>query len=278
MQEQRTESTEAEGPKKVPLILLSGGLDSTYCLLHLLKESDVDVVYIAASQGPHKINAELQAIEDILEMVRTISPISPEHKVRNIYHVRTESETWKNVFQVDTHTGQKFKQPQLWIQGVLMVARPDLHSQVVISYVTGDQMLSHIADLEYAWNYTCSFVFGEYRAIPIHFPLRYSKKRQLINELPIGLLSKTWTCELPKWNDGSESALGFGVGHSEVSSLSKMKSDRRYRYKPCGKCDACLAQKESFVTTKYGDYLNMKMPAMAADNPGEFISAADVEK
>lgn len=254
---------EADGA--IPLVLFSGGLDSTHALLDTLRSSHVDVLYIAGAQGVHKINAELQAVEDILSQ---ITNITRDYGIRNVYKFRMETDSFKDGNIHCGVTGKNFSQPPQWLQGMMAVARSDRHSRIVLSYITGDQMLSHLQDLTYAWNYINAFVFGKYEAIPLSFPLRYSKKRDLINAMPIGILAKIWTCELPEWDNGDRTALEPGIDHTNIASLAEMKPDRSYKYLQCGTCPACLTQQESYHTSMYKTHEGMlNVSKMDLDGP-----------
>lgn len=248
-------------PKKIPLVLFSGGLDSTSALMDALVRSDVDVVYIAGRQGPHKINAELQAVEDIIEMLKATPT---EHQIQKVYRFKLETDSYVDNYVHDYVSGQRFSQPQQWLFGMTAIARPDRHSEVVLSYVTGDQMASHLTELHWIWDYLCGIVFGTENKIPLAFPFRYSKKRDLINHLPLGILAKTWTCEIPLWEGGDRDSKYAGVELDLIPSLKELKSDRSYKYLPCEKCSACLAQKESYITSMYETHSAMMDRARAS--------------
>lgn len=47
---------------KVPLLLFSGGLDSTYLVSYMLAENGpVDILYVNGGQAPEKMRLELEA-------------------------------------------------------------------------------------------------------------------------------------------------------------------------------------------------------------------------
>jgi 7-cyano-7-deazaguanine synthase in queuosine biosynthesis len=190
---------------KIPLILFSGGLDSTYLLSETLRTSHADVLYISASQHPDKVTAEQNAIFNILKYLRPKRP----YRVRKVYSL--------DISNLPVFTDYSFGQVPGWLFGSLATVDGAIHSRVSISYVMGDQVSLYLDSIEKAWNAlsTCSKIV----LTPIEFPLKLTSKKKIMAELHPDLYKLTWVCETP------------------------IKIVKTGKIKPCGKCDACITRK-----------------------------------
>jgi len=200
---------------KCPLLLFSGGLDSTHCLLSLLNTTDVDVLIIKSKLIHHRKNkAEEKARSNILKILkRTYKNKQCEYKVRNIYTVNDNSETMLN------HDG--WLQPSIWLNTAINIVNPAIHSEVIIGYVGGDSILTKLHTLKKWWKamyqihrHNCSF-------IKLKFPIKLCSKESILktfydcnNE---EILNHVWSCEEPV-------------------ILSR-------KIVPCGKCTPCITDK-----------------------------------
>ena len=175
---------------KVPLLLLSGGLDSTYLLYNLLKTTDVDVLYINGNQNPDKITMELLAIDKI------ISWFSVKNKHNEFQEIKYSI---RNFYKVDANTSDLeymgFAQPLSWMFGAIAKYNPNVHSSVKIAYVSGDQISSSLFYLKTAWENLTNVI--KTKSIPLEFPLETINKRFILKNIPIPLLKLIWFCELP---------------------------------------------------------------------------------
>ena len=62
-----------QAPEGIPLLLFTGGLDSTYMLYKTLKHGDCCILHGYASQSPEQALEERRAISKILEIFRTMA-------------------------------------------------------------------------------------------------------------------------------------------------------------------------------------------------------------
>jgi 7-cyano-7-deazaguanine synthase in queuosine biosynthesis len=166
-----------------PLVLLSGGLDSTYLLWKLLQDGPVEVIYIDGQQPDNKIQMETFAVRKVIEWCNENSPFSVVRYTKVTCHT--------------THLSHdhKFGQPIAWMLGAVSFATGKDHSYVAMSYVAGDQIACHIPDMEAAWKLLSSIV--SHYPVELRIPLKFTTKDKIWDEMPKALRKLTWTCETP---------------------------------------------------------------------------------
>ena len=192
---------------KCPLILFSGGLDSTYLLSERLKVTDVDILYVKGPQGSVKSKQELQAREKILKWMEKNRPF----KVRTSYI--------EDISGIYIHHNQQFGQINSWFFSALNNCISHLHSSVEIAYVNGDDNNLMLPSIGYAWDHMQYVLFKD--KTPLVFPLSLVSKQKILDSISVDLYKLTWVCEL-------------------AANESDTVIDK---YKPCGKCEACLTRK-----------------------------------
>lgn len=173
-----------QDPIKIPLLLFSGGLDSTFNLWERLQNTPVDVLYVDAGQDRLKIVAEKAARKALIELIQQSST----------FQVRAELEHEDAIRFADAK-GTKFAQVPAWIFAGVWHANPAVHSSVEIAYVMGDDALSFKYEIELAWNNLCIITKGV--IIPLRFPQALCRKEIFLRDLPAELLEKIWVCETP---------------------------------------------------------------------------------
>jgi hypothetical protein len=189
--------------------LWSGGLDSTYRLWQLLKEGPVYVAAIDGSQCAVKQRAEYRARQNLMSIFTDMG-----YEIKQVWTPRT-------VVSLGHAPDLMFAQPAAWLLGALEVSDGRVHSRLEVGYVSGDQILPHLEDLRQAWRGLQAFT--KHHPIPIEFPLIYTSKLQMLEELPGELLKHVWHCELP-------------LATGDFSSPEEV-------FTPCGKCPACITAK-----------------------------------
>jgi 7-cyano-7-deazaguanine synthase in queuosine biosynthesis len=187
---------------KRPLLLFSGGLDSTAMLYYELQNTDVDVLYIKGGQHDQKIQAELLARNSILDWLKDDRPVEPGKEHHQV--VRDRSFDSIN-FAVSP--GILACQPTSWMVAALYHVNPEIHSEVRIAYVMGDDALIYRHEMVNAWNYLLAFSKGV-SDIPLVFPLMRWRKENILHHLPIQLVERVWVCELPVWKGQTITACG----------------------------------------------------------------------
>ena len=187
---------------RIPLILFSGGLDSTYLVYEALNTSRVDLLYTAGPQGPYKEEAELLAQSKILKEIDKYSA----------FRVR---DSIKAPPMDPSRCVEPFlRQPIAWIYSALMTVDPRKHSEVQIGYILGDQASSVHHEITAAWDNLNKI--AKLESVPLKMPLLRRTKIMIYSSLPESVRPLLWHCELP------------------------VKKGRSKKWQACGKCEACM--------------------------------------
>lgn len=204
---------------KKPLIVFSGGMDSTKMLQNALAVGDVYTCYFEASQSPEKIHLEREARRKIMKILQEKMP----NRIISDMVVKlgwVDSEVYLLPTAEDpshTRSGHMpdvtWQQAHMWLRGLIYVTDSTIHSEVQMGNVMGDSINAHLDNMKQAWHYTQ--LFSKRESIPLVFPLALQRKDTIINELYPEVVPHLWICELPR-NDEKEKV-----------------------FKPCGHCQAC---------------------------------------
>lgn len=193
---------------RVPLVLLSGGLDSTYLAYLLLQTTDIDILYIDGRQSFDKVQAEKKALTSIIPLLNEIG----NHKVRNLFLFQARDSGFEHLL---------FQQAGYWFFGALQSYIGSFHSKVCMSYVQGDGINPNLHDFSKAWDHLTAAI--KRTSIPLEFPLVLNSKEEILHRLPTNIRDEVWTCETPE----------------VLTNPQDFVKD----YKPCGKCVACVTLK-----------------------------------
>lgn len=208
---------------KHPLIVFSGGMDSSYMLWKQLEQGDVYTCYIKATQSQEKIAMEMQVRPEIIKFFEkltgnkvisdTIVDLGCRVDVReNVATTGDLLSNWNNLVP-----DYMFAQANIWPYALQFATDGNKHSKVCLGYVMGDQFAMHLGDMQLAWNHTSNFARRIH--VPMEFPLMYVTKDRILKEIPKELIPFLWICELPVRTDPGD------VFCKE--------------FKPCEECPAC---------------------------------------
>lgn len=217
-----------------PLVVFSGGMDSTYMLWQQLKEGDVHTCYIHAAQSPLKVPKELEARSKIIPFLEeltgnkvlrdTIVKIGNSEKTGRAVEMETRMTSGRPKEDHNLLPDRTWNQAHMWLFGALYVSDGQLlHSKLLIGNVMGDDISSKLSDQSAAWHHLQAF--SKHHPIPLEFPLMMFSKDRILRELPIELLKLIWICELPD--------VAGVVSHPPTP-------DEVHLLKPCNKCPACI--------------------------------------
>lgn len=209
--------SEVQEVQKIPLVLFSGGLDSSFMLQHYLKTTDVDVLYVGGALGV-KMALEFIARKAIIKALNSKS----QYKVRRLFYVDAHDITHGDV------PDGRYSQPIGWLSGALTVVDPAKHSVVAIGYLHGEGILSHTSELFAAWNALSSFT--KWETVPLSFPLANHTKQNILDLIDPELLKLAWVCERPR------------VTKSDPRTRLPLK------YEPCCVCSSCLTLYSNLTT------------------------------
>uniref|UniRef100_A0AAU7PFG3 QueC-like queuosine biosynthesis family protein n=1 Tax=Burkholderia phage vB_BgluM-SURPRISE13 TaxID=3159457 RepID=A0AAU7PFG3_9VIRU len=185
---------------KHPLLVFSGGMDSSYMLWKQLEQGDVHTCYIKATQSQDKIPMELAARKKIIAffekktgnkvLTDTIVDLGDCFEAKRTSHDGYTS-SWNNKVP-----DLAFGQAPVWQFGIQFAADGEVHSKVCMGIVMGDQIAMHLGDLALAWQHTSSFT--RMTPIPMEFPLMYVTKDRILADMPLEIIPELWICELPR--------------------------------------------------------------------------------
>lgn len=235
--------------KKIPLVLFSGGLDSSFLLHKLLQDGDVDVLYVKGVLHDTKMEVEQVRRDEII----SIAEKQTGNKVRNRYLVNLGEMPFGGM------ACHSFTQPSMWLMGALMISDSAIHSSLNVGYVMGDQISALLSNITAAWHNFQAFSKAN-EAIPLEFPLWQTSKQKILYDIHPELVRKVWYCEKPRIryldkesNDPPlispleladelvEIGESDGDAPDEVFSLTEeIKPKRKKIIRPCGNCDACI--------------------------------------
>lgn len=225
-----------ETNKRLPLILFSGGLDSTFLLFEALKKSDVDVVYVRHHNiREEKINKEKEASEQILELLQYDTRLRERYDIK--YRVRRKLWAHGQFNNLGNYPGPGaivMPQPVMWLSAILSSINLRDTSDVEMAYVQGDCAIARLNYIRDGWSnllYACFDYDGLGGHWPdLRFPLVFMSKAEIIQRMPKKLTELTWSCELP-----------IRVSDTEI--------------KACGECVPCITRKvaEYHHSLKYKD-------------------------
>jgi 7-cyano-7-deazaguanine synthase in queuosine biosynthesis len=179
-----------EEKNRVPLILFSGGLDSSFALQEKLKEGDVETLYVSGAQHPWKIKKERETRERIVRRLQHRTG----NKVRQDHHIQLDNTLFGGM------ADHAFCQPAMWIMGALQVSDIRVHSELIIAYVSGDQISSKIQAVAQAWHSMQEFS-KNHGIVPVNFPLSVWTKQQIMRDIFPDIAQHVWVCELPIQKD-----------------------------------------------------------------------------
>lgn len=198
--------------EKLPLILFSGGLDSSYLLQEKLKEGNVEILYVRSALNEIKMEEEIKRRENIIKILEE----KTGNKVRDRHLVDLGSAPFGEI------ADQKFTQPAMWLNGALIASDSRKHSELCVGYVNGDSIMFDVGHIHNAWH-SLQSVCKTNQVIPIVFPLAYQYKQDILRFLEPSVTRLIWYCEMPvknKFVDGND------------IELSKVR--------PCGNCTPCV--------------------------------------
>lgn len=185
-----------------PLVLYSGGLDSTYLItLKINAKTPFDVLYVKGGQHYLKTAEELQMREKLLGWLNQ-QPDNP--RVRE-YEVDLD---WNNCLKVGGPAHVPLTQPQTWLFAAFRAFDPERHSSLQAGYVDGEgDGQEHMLSI---WNGLCQLVYG--KTFPLEFPLLRFPKTVVLDRISTNAFDYVWVCENPRRASG----VTYRCGHCYI--------------------------------------------------------------
>lgn len=181
--------------KKVPLILFSGGMDSTTLLFRHPHADTLSVDFGNSwSKTAHEKEAQLHIRDYIDRCNSDVDGYRQGKSFRDSYHVTA-----------DFHPNALNQMP-VWFMKVFEHAKADRHSEVMIGICPGDDSVSSVWSLQAAWDnlWHATRIFSYDERPKMSFPVLHSSKAAQMRELPDDLIKLTWSCEDPYNKSGKE--------------------------------------------------------------------------
>lgn len=179
---------------KIPLVLWSGGLDSTFIVDSLLKKTQCDILHINSdSLITNAIQKERKAIEQIQQYFDSNNEYN---KIRNRYFIDFN-------FNAVINCNMIFRQTYIWICSILQVYDPTVHSGVYMGYLINDDIAFLTKDFKKGMKHISKTLFN--KKIKMKFPLLEIgyNKQHIIDYLPAELLNMVTYCENPDYKDNA---------------------------------------------------------------------------
>lgn len=202
-----------------PLVLFSGGIDSSYTVLCLATEgTDIDVLSIDKMCHRLKEKMEEKARDSVYKHLESIPSIG---QVRNKY---THSAHYNNMF----NSKASFTQIMPWLHAASVHLDPSIHSCVVLSYLADDDAAMVFKEIQKIWKNMMKAMFFRQSQVPVVMPLSTFTKQRVVSDLrrDVGDFEKNlWFCQLPE------------TVPQESGAIMKVQA--------CGRCTSCLKMRQT---------------------------------
>ena len=202
---------------RVPLLMFSGGWDSTYMLHLALQETDVEVLSVRHGYNMPSRWAEEKARQKILAYLGKSKDY--KHKV-----------TWFGNAGGEEHIGEmdstKLEYAQLFfhLQYLFDHCNPEHHSSVMLGFLLEDSTALVHDRVQVLWAQMWAvFRPSVANPPPLKLPLALHRKCNVVELMPVGLKKLVWSCNSPYLRNTTKG----------VSS------------KPCGICASCVDVKNA---------------------------------
>lgn len=262
----------------VPLVVFSGGLDSTFLLYKTLLDGNVETCYFDAGQHFYKVKAEMLARSKIVTILERITGNRvmkdtfvrfPPPEVKVLHHYSTGHST---DFGRENIPNGTWGQAYLWMFGLLKVTDPHLHSKVRMGYVMGDEIAMHYDNLKLAWRSLQAFT--KHVTLELEFPLATMLKESIVRDMPHDVMKHLWHCELPIIERTSSDGSIDRTPSLIVFDPETRSEEKELTYVPCKECVPCRTKMkyafmwehdhrdhETLAGVKFDDYFAKDLPA-----------------
>lgn len=260
----------------MPMICWSGGLDSTYLLLNLLKEQKEQERHIKEDDHPNtEYTAKAIAADYKVRTVSIIHPnISAIQEQRNARQQITkqlnkQGHHWPHTEIIITHKTPHKEDPDFEAQGAgdkggiiqpiiwLPIATPYLHTNenLALGYIRGDDAQYYITTLRKAFD-NLQWIAG--RTGKLITPLDNTSKPEIIHWLKDAkLYQHCWYCENPKYPTHLKNTKPLTLGPHNLRRQATIQGRNPLDLgQPCKKCTPCTTHATALWQLKTGNYPN----------------------
>ena len=161
-----------EKTSKRPLVLWSGGFDSTCLVIDKLREGEhIDIMYVNLDNNKHGQSFEKKAIKKMSALIKEANlPGKIISEFDFGYHAITPNKA-------------VFAQPALWLQAVSFIVDPKVHSEINIAYVKADDIWHYKTELQNLYGAMLALTCHDDEIVPLKFPYEWQTKADLLDNL-----------------------------------------------------------------------------------------------
>jgi 7-cyano-7-deazaguanine synthase in queuosine biosynthesis len=208
-------------PVNRTLVMLSGGIDSTAALLHVINNpkryGQIHVHHINIQNAEYRWVAEAKAVKNVLDYIRVnyTTPFTQSESTINTPH-------YGNQFLFDTEVIS-------FITGY-MTSRDSQIKKVVLG-ATGTDFASsgssNATKRSKAMHNAFYFDGEDHNKMVKEFPLSHLTKEEVYLSLPSDLANLTWSCRTPVYKNGTIKECG--VCKTCKTEMKDLKTSKAYR-------------------------------------------------
>jgi len=156
---------------KRPLVLWSGGFDSTVLVIDKLYDGDIDIMYVNLENNERAQRYEKLAIRKLKIL---LNDANLKGKIINEYDFG---------YRTITVTKQVYAQPALWLQAATFCVDPERHNEVNIAYVKADDAWHYKHEIKEVYKSLLALTCQDDEVVPLKFPFEWNTKASLVDHI-----------------------------------------------------------------------------------------------
>jgi 7-cyano-7-deazaguanine synthase in queuosine biosynthesis len=200
---------------KHPLVLWSGGFDSTCLVIEKLQEGDIDVMYVRLENNERMQRREKKAIGKLKILIKDANL---KGSVINEFSFGYE--------YIDITKGM-FALPGLWLQAAVYLVNPQVHSEINIGYVKGDDAWHYKSQIQKVYKSLLALVCDSQDVVPLKFPYEWYTKADILAGMESFMYNKQMMNLIYYCENGAKSPCGScGSCKRHSSELGIVKEPR----------------------------------------------------
>lgn len=206
--------------EKLPLVLWSGGLDSTYIVWsHLSNNQSVDVVYVDVNNNRKPKGEREKRARDNMKQI-----FAEEFKEKG--RIRKDYNFYIPEFNRDHFKENKLVQSFMWSYALQAVYNSSLHSRVETGYVKGDDFWHIKSGFVDSVKLVSETFFQRESPIVLEFPLEWKPKKEMYETYLGDSVGQKLLNEIT-WCEGINRVDGKWTQNCSCVPCTKMRSVKR---------------------------------------------------
>ena len=156
--------------EKRPLVLWSGGTDSTCLVIDLLQQNDIDIMYVNLDNNVKQQRQEKKAITKLKCIIKDANL---KGQIINEHAFGYESiDVSKSVYA----------QPALWVVAASYIADVKMHDSVQVAFVKHDDAWHYKTEIHNVYN-AMNNLICDGDIVPLTFPYEWNTKVDLVDNM-----------------------------------------------------------------------------------------------